>query len=96
LLFSSNIGDIEEIKWSLAQWFEIKDLGEVKWTLQMKVEHCILDNGTRILSISQEQYVETILEQHGIATCSPCKTPMGMNLQLLLLTEPKVCYKLLL
>jgi len=30
LLFSSNIGDMEEIKWSLAQCFEIKDLEEVK------------------------------------------------------------------
>ena len=43
-----------------------------------------------MLSISQEQYVETILEQHRMAACSPCKTPMGMNLQLPLLTEPEV------
>ena len=38
LLFSSNIGDMEEIKWSLAQCFEMKDLREVKWALQMKVD----------------------------------------------------------
>jgi len=56
----------------------------------MKTERRILDDRTRMLLISQEQYIKTILEQHGMAACSLCKTIMEMNLQLPLLTEPKV------
>ena len=42
------------------------------------------------LIISQEQYIETILEQHGMADCKPAKTPMAANLQLPTLTEAEI------
>jgi len=42
------------------------------------------------LLISQEQYVEIILERHGMARCNPVKTPMEINIQLPVLTKTKV------
>ena len=49
-----------------------------------------MDNGMRKFTISQEQYIETILEQHGMADCKPAKTPMAANLQLPTLTEAEI------
>jgi len=38
-----------------------------------------MDRDMRKLTISQEQYVETILEWYGIADYKPAKTPMAAN-----------------
>jgi len=62
LLFSGRIDDIKAIKGKLSKHFEMKDLGEAKWILQMKIERTKMNKDVRKLTISQEQYVETILE----------------------------------
>ena len=49
-----------------------------------------MNDGMRKLTISQEQYIETILEQHGIADCKLAKTLMVANLQLPTLTEAEI------
>ena len=49
-----------------------------------------MDRDMRKLTISQEQYIETILEQHGMADCKSAKTPMATNLQLPTLIEAKI------
>jgi len=90
LLFSSNIDDIKAVKEDLKKRFEMKDLEEVSWILQMKIERSDMNLESRTLSISQEQYVEAILEQHGMANCNPARTPMGNGMQLPNLTESKV------
>ena len=58
--------------------------------LQMKIERMNIDKGMRKLTISQEQYIKTILEQHGMAYYKPAKTPMTANLQLPILTEAEI------
>jgi len=90
LLFSGRIDDIKAIKRELSKHFEMKDLGEAKWILQMKIKRTDMDRDVRKLTISQEQYVEMILEQHGIADCKLAKTPMAANQQLPMLTEAEV------
>jgi len=90
LLFSSNISHIRTVKEDLKRHFEMKDLGEAKWILQMKIERIDMNDRMRKLTISQEQYIETILEQHGIANCKLAKTPIAANLQLPMLTEAKI------
>jgi len=82
LLFSSNISHIRTVKKDLKRCFEMKDLGEAKWILQMKIERTNIDDGMRKLTISQEQYIKTILEWHGMTDCKLAKTPMAANLQL--------------
>jgi len=90
LLFSSNISHIRTVKEDLKRHFKMKDLGEAKWILQMKIERTDMDDGMRKLTISQEQYIETILEWHSMADCKPAKTPMAANLQLPTLTEAEI------
>ena len=68
----------------------MKDLGEAKWILQMKIEKTDIDNRMKKLTIFQEQYIETILEQHSMADYKLAKTPMAANLQLPTLTEAKI------
>ena len=56
----------------------------------MKIERTEMNRNIRKLTISQEQYVETILEWHSMADCKPTKTPMVANQQLPTLTETEV------
>jgi len=56
----------------------------------MKIKRTEIDRDVRKLTISQEQYVKTILEQHSMADCKPAKTPMIANQQFPMLTEAEV------
>ena len=55
------------------------DLGEIHWILNMEVT---CDHQRRTISLSQSQYIENILERHGMAKCKPVSTPMEVNLKL--------------
>jgi len=90
ILFLSNISHIRTVKEDLKRHFEMKDLGKAKWILQMKIKRTDMDNRIRKLTISQEQYIETILEWHGMADCKLEKTLIAANLQLPTLTEVKI------
>ena len=90
LLFSDDIKAVKLVKEKLSARFEIKDLGEAQWILQMRIERSKDKDGLRTLSISQAQYIESILERHGIMDSNPVKTSMMNNLQLPLLTQPEV------
>jgi len=61
-LFSEQITEIKDIKKKLGKIFEIKDLGEARWILQMKIERSDMRLALGTISMSQEQYVEEILE----------------------------------
>ena len=90
LLCSGRIDDIKAIRGELSKCFKMKDLGEAKWILQMKIERTEMNRDVRKLTISQEQYVKTILEWHSMVDCKPAKTPMAANQQLPTLTEAEV------
>ena len=90
LLFSGRIDNITVIKGELSKHFEMKDLGEAKWILQIEIERTDMNRDMRKLTISQEQYIKTILEQHGMVDCKSAKTPMVANLQLSTLTEVEI------
>ena len=90
LLFSEQITEIEDIKKKLGKIFEMKDLGKARWILQMKVERSDIRLALRTISMSQEQYVEEILERHGMANCNSAKTPMENNIQLPILNEAEI------
>jgi len=40
----------------------MKDLGKARWILQMKIKRLDMRLGLRMILISQEQYVEEILD----------------------------------
>jgi hypothetical protein len=50
----------------------------------------IRDRNDRMISISQERYVETILEHHGMSECHPIATPMVARLKLQKLDEAEI------
>ena len=55
------------------------DLGEIHWILNMEVtRNC----QKQTISLSQSQYIENILERHGLAKCKPVGTPMEASLKL--------------
>jgi len=90
LLFSSSIEDIKTVKSDFKKYFNMKDLDKAKWILQMKIERSGKGTGSSKLSISQEQYVETILERHGMSNCNPARTPMASNTHLSVLFKAEI------
>jgi hypothetical protein len=61
-------------KAAFAARFDIKVLGPTSWLLGCSITR---DRPNRILTLSQSQYVEDILEQFGVSTCSSAATPMS-------------------
>ena len=55
------------------------DLGDVHWILNMEVT---CDRQKQTIKLSQSQYIEDILERHGLADCKPAATLMEVNLKL--------------
>lgn len=79
LIAGNDRATIDAFKTTLSERFEMTDLGNARWMLGMEIRR---DRARRILSISQEQYIEKILERHGMANCRPVSTPMEPNLKL--------------
>ena len=73
LLFSNDVGMLNEEKKSLGRRFKIEDLGEVNQVLGMLVKR---DRKSRILTISQPKYLEGVLKRFNMENCKPVSTPM--------------------
>ena len=52
------------------------DIGEVAYILRIKISK---DRSKRLLSLSQETYINNILEQFQMKDCKPIYTPMAKN-----------------
>ena len=87
LFISKSLKFVESSKSEMSGHFEMKDLGPVKWILQMELNHDI-SNG--VTTLSQSQYIEKILERHGMADSRPIKTPMDPNTTLPSLAMPEI------
>ena len=79
LIISSSIDLVIQTKKDLSSHFEMMDLGEIHWILNMEVTR---DCQRQTISLSQSQYIENILERHGMAKCKLVGTPMEANLKL--------------
>jgi len=87
LFISKSLKFVESSKSEMSSHFEMKDLGPAKWILQMELNHDI-SNG--ITTLSQSQYIEEILEHHGMTDSRPVKTPMDPNTTLPSLAMPEI------
>jgi len=76
LLACKDQRDLNHFKQELKKHFPMKDLGEVKTYLGMQLER---DRARRSLSLSQQKYVEELLEKFGVQDASPAKTPLQVN-----------------
>ena len=53
--------------------FDISDLGELSWLLGLKVEH---DRQNRSIALSQQAYVQTVVERFWLQDARSAHTPM--------------------
>ena len=87
LVFSKYTSIIISFKEQLATIFPTSDLGEAHWILNMEI---VRDRTARTITLSQQRYVESILDRHGMSDCCPVATPMVVGLKLAKLKEPEV------
>ena len=79
LILSDSLDLVNKTKKELSSRFEMTDLGDINWILNMEVTR---DRPKWTIRLSQSQYIENILERHGMADCKPAATPMEVNLKL--------------
>ena len=70
---SNDVNMLKVEKESLRQEFEMTDQGEIHFILGMSIKR---DRTTRTLSISQEKYLESLLNRFGMEGCKPMSTPL--------------------
>ena len=76
---SSNTTSVDRAIAELATHFKLRDLGETKYLLGVEISR---DRSTRSISLSQRQYILSMLERYGMADCHSVQTPavVGLNL----------------
>ena len=71
----------------LKKKFALSDQGDLEWYLGVAINHNL---STGITSLSQEQFVETILERFLMQGCKPVTTPAEPHSHLLVADCPSV------
>jgi len=67
LFVSSDLNLLHEVKRFLSQQFDIKDTGEASYIIGIKIER---DRSQGIFRLSQETYINKILERFRMKNCS--------------------------
>jgi hypothetical protein len=70
---------IESVKKELKQCFKLRDLGPTSWLLGVEVTR---DSSKCSLSLSQRQYIKTLLECFNLSDCNPISTPIDPGTRL--------------
>ena len=86
LVAGSNMKDINVLKKKLANSFVMKDLGATKKILGMKITR---DRKNRKLTLSQDEYIEKVLERFNMHDEKPISTPLATHFKL----SKKMCPK---
>ena len=79
LIVGQDRAQISKLKEELAESFEMKDLGPAKQILGIEITR---DRKNRRLWLSQERYVERILERFNMKEAKPVTTPLGGHYKL--------------
>jgi len=74
------------IKGWLSTSFDMKDMGEADYILGVKIKR---DRSKKLLALSQENYIQKILERFHMSSCKPVYTPISKNKTLSLNMYPK-------
>src|ERR1700689_971397 len=77
--------EISTIKERLSARFEMKDLGIARKFLGMEIEYG--NDGS--IKIHQNQYIQQLLERHGMGKCHPVTPPLDTSVKLSSITEPE-------
>jgi len=73
ILLATNKGMLHEVKQFLSKSFDMKDMGEASYVIGIKIHR---DRFRGILGLSQETYINKILERFRMKNCSPCIAPI--------------------
>ena len=73
LLATNDKGLLYEVKQFLSKSFDIKDIGEASYVIGIKIYR---DRPRGILGLSQETYINKVLERFYMKDCSPSVTPI--------------------
>lgn len=79
LLAATDRPYMDSIKRRLGALYKMRDLGAASSVLGIKIER---DRANRTISLSQEQYVESVLKRFGMQDCRPVSTPMHHSAKL--------------
>ena len=79
LLAASSRAFMNDIKGILLTAFKMKDLGEAKYILGLELQR---DRKEGKISLSQTQYICTVLERTGMSESKPVWTPLTHNAKL--------------
>ncbi|KAL0453640.1 UNVERIFIED_CONTAM: Retrovirus-related Pol polyprotein from transposon TNT 1-94 [Sesamum latifolium] len=71
--------DVLALKVLLSQEFDMKDLGAATKILGMEIHR---DRGSRKLWLSQQGYVEKVLDRYGMSKAKPVSTPLANHFKL--------------
>ena len=74
--------EINNVKASIAERFQVKDMEELKYILGQQV---IQENGK--VWIGQPMYTENILKKFGMESCKPVETPVDLSSKLIKATD---------
>jgi hypothetical protein len=77
---------IESTKQWLSATFDMKDMGEASYILGVKISR---NRSKRFLGLSQETYIQKVLERFNMSTCKPVTTPVERNTSLSVRMCPK-------
>ena len=87
LIAAKNWHDVMELKALLGKEFDMKDLGDTKKILGMEIHR---DRGSRKLWLSQQSYVEKVLDKFGMSSAKRVSTPLANHFKLSLDQCPKL------
>ena len=73
LIVGQDADMIQKLKTELSKTFDMKDLGSSKRTLGMEI---LRDRKADKLWLSQERYIEQMLERFNMKNSKPCSTPL--------------------
>ena len=79
LIIGHDSSMIDRLKRELSKSFSMKDLGSVKQILGMKISH---DRKNRKLWLSQETYIEKVLERFNMSKAKAVFSPIASHLKL--------------
>ncbi|CAJ2666407.1 unnamed protein product [Trifolium pratense] len=73
LLASNDNGLLHEVKQFLSKNFDMKDMGEASYVIGIKIHR---DRHRGVLGLSQETYINKVLERFRMQNCSPSVAPI--------------------
>ena len=75
-LASSDLGLLHTTKKFLSENFDMKDMGAATYVIRIEI---FLDRSCGLLGLSQDRYIETILERFSMEKCSPRVSPIQIG-----------------